>query len=105
MWSFMELPAESASAQGTGELVALWCAKLIGTLLALLAGLRVRWAENIFALICGLSVLAILPSLYTELSVSPIAFFCSLVECIVKAIAFVSLVLRRRRILQPNRSE
>jgi hypothetical protein len=89
------LPAESAVAQGTVEQTALWCSKLVVAALALAVGLRVRWAETVFAFICGLSLLAIIPALYTELSVSPDAFFYSLVECVVKAAALIGLVLRR----------
>jgi hypothetical protein len=96
VWSLVELPAESALAHGSSERLALWCSKLIVSFLALLAGLRVRWAENIFTFICALSVLVIVPALYTELSASQTAFLYSLIECIVKAMMLATLVLRGR---------
>ncbi len=51
-----------------------------------------RWAERIFAFICVTSLLAVVPALPYEITVSPTVFFCSLVECIVKAVAFATFV-------------
>lgn len=91
IWSLAEMPVELAAVDGDAIAPLLFSK-------ALLAGIGVgaawgaRWAERIFAFICITSLLAVVPALPYEMTVSPIVFFCSFVECIVKAVALATFV-------------
>jgi hypothetical protein len=91
IWSLAEMLVELAVLDGDAIAPLLFSK-------ALLAGIGVgaawgaRWAERIFAFICITSLLAVVPALPYEMTVSPVVFFCSFVECIVKAVAFATFV-------------
>jgi hypothetical protein len=92
LWSLVELPVELAVTPERSAMVALLISKAMVVAVSVGALLRVRWAECAFLFICALSLLAIVPALSFEMTAYPLAFRCSLLECIFKALAFVTVV-------------
>ena len=91
IWSLVEMPVELAAVDGDAIAPLLFSKALLAGIGAG-AAWGARWAERIFAFICITSLLAVVPALPSEMTVCPIVFFCSFVECIVKAVAFATFV-------------
>lgn len=97
VWSLAEAPFEIASAATVSEKLVLLSSKAIVGLIALLAGTRIRWAEFVFVFICALSILAIVPGLADEMTISWSVFGWSFAECAIKAFALFAFARRRRQ--------
>jgi hypothetical protein len=92
-WSLIETPFEISTLEFNTWVFALIVSKIIVILISIAAIKRVRFARAIFALGCGLSVLAIasaLPFVYTQsVEIATI----SAVECVLKAACLGALCL------------
>jgi hypothetical protein len=99
-WSLIEAPLELNVSDAYAGVLALVLSKLvlIGTGLAAVA--KVRFAREVFAFICGASVLAIAPGLPTEFKQSFAIAMISAVECISKAACVLAFGLATSRAKQ-----
>jgi len=89
-WSLIEAPLELDVSDAYAGVFALVLSKLvlIGTGLAAVA--KVRFAREVFAFICGASVLAIAPALPMEFKQSFATAMFSTVECFSKAACVIA---------------
>ncbi|WP_176053117.1 hypothetical protein [Paraburkholderia caribensis] len=87
--SLIEIPFELPGYTGSVELVALLISKAIYVLVVSFMAMGSRVARIAFMLICGTSVLAILPAIPTEHSNFHMGFELSVLECIVKLAALI----------------
>jgi hypothetical protein len=95
LWSLIETALElTQTSDGSPAVVVVLSTVAIVTM-GSLALFQLRWAKQVFLFICALSILAIAPALCFELTARPAGFFYSLIECAVKAAAFVAIVLER----------
>jgi hypothetical protein len=92
-WSLIEMPAEFDPSAGDLGVAALAIAKIAWTVIGIAAARGIRRAQWIFSFLCGLSLVAIVPGLPVELHESAWIFTQSLVECLLKAGALLSLSL------------
>jgi hypothetical protein len=92
IWSLVEIPVELDVSRGGVEIAALLFSKAMVVIIGFGATLGTRCASRVFAFICGMSLLAVVPALFFEMKTSPVDFFYSFVECILKALAFVTFV-------------
>lgn len=75
------------------QAVGLFVAKLIAVTLALFAARGNRGGKLLFSLLCTVSVISIVPSLSYEFVMSTELFLLSLVECPLKGLFCVSIVI------------
>jgi hypothetical protein len=87
--SLIEIPFEFPGSTGTVELAALLFSKAIYVLVVSFMAMGSRVARIIFMLICGTSVLAILPAIPAEYSNFPVGFELSVLEFAVKLAALI----------------
>lgn len=92
VWSVFELPWEIYSGASTRDVIACIAAKLLWVALVgfVLAGSRV--ARIVYAFLCTIGLMAVAFGLPVEFRMFPLGFVLSLVECALKATAFVCLV-------------
>lgn len=94
-WSLIEAPAEFDPSSGMPGLLALAIAKTIWLAIGVAAIRGMKRAQTLFAFLCGLSLVAMVPGLPVELNESMWLFAQSLVECVLKAGALFALWLPR----------
>ncbi|MEI6001648.1 hypothetical protein H3V53_32140 [Paraburkholderia bengalensis] len=94
-WALVEIPLELSLAPTFDEQLAILFSKALLGAVVFGAANRVRWTEVVFMLNCILSILAVAPSLPTEMVVLPIAFWFSFVECLLKGIALLIFAFSR----------
>jgi hypothetical protein len=94
-WSLLEIPLELAATTGAGAAAALLCSKGLIVVIGFGTILGARWAGRVFVFICVMSLLAVVPTLFLELRTSPVDFYFSFVECILKALALAALACCR----------
>ncbi len=89
-WALIEAPLELGGATNSTSLLAVMASKVLMCLIGTAAIANMHFARQVFAFICGASVLAIAPALPLEyVRCIPIALF-STVECLVKAACVAS---------------
>ncbi|NVH75774.1 hypothetical protein FSB08_25350 [Paraburkholderia sp. JPY432] len=98
LWALVELPVEYAVAQNDTERLVLALATATWVLLALFAIRGSAVARGTFGFLCVSSVLAIAPTLPVEFTTFPVSFWLSLVECVLKGLAFAGFLLRHTAI-------
>jgi hypothetical protein len=92
-WALIEAPLELIGSINSTSLLALVTSKMLMCVIGAAAIANLRFARQVFAFICGASVLAIAPALPLEYTrCIPIALF-STVECISKAACVASLAV------------
>jgi len=92
-WALIETPLELIGSINSTSLLAVVISKLLMCVAGAAAIANLRFARQVFAFICGASVLAIAPALPLEYThCIPIALF-STVECISKAACVASLAV------------
>jgi hypothetical protein len=102
-WSLIEAPLELGVSDAHAGLLALFLSKLVVVGIGLAAVVRVRFAREMFAFICGASVLAIAPALPMEFNQSfAIAIFSS-IECFSKAACVIAFGVASTREKQARR--
>ncbi|MEM5329214.1 hypothetical protein VSR34_21840 [Paraburkholderia sp. JHI2823] len=94
LWALVELPVAYWNAADDVERAALAASTLIWLAIVFRVLKGGATARGIFVFLCALSVLAVAPALPAEYANFPIAFWLSLVECVVKCGLFVVLVTR-----------
>ena len=92
-WSLIETPLEIGALNLNTWLLALAMSKFIVILIGIAAIANVRVARTIFALICGISVLAIVPALPYVYTRSVGIAVISTLESVLKAVCLASLCL------------
>jgi len=99
LWSLLELPWEFKAGSGYEEIVALLLSKIILLGLAACSIRGGRIARCAFLLICLMSVLAVASEIPLEYEHSRSLALLSMVECLGKSMAFITialLILRNR---------
>ncbi|WP_193727981.1 hypothetical protein [Paraburkholderia franconis] len=91
----IETPAELDPSLGHMGIAALAIAKIFCTAIGLAAVRGVGRAQWLFSFLCGLSLVAIVPGLPIELDESVWVFSQSLIECLLKAGALLTLRISR----------
>jgi hypothetical protein len=91
LWALAELPLELVTSDSIVGAAALLFAMVVFLAIAKLTLKGVIWARALFALICGLSVLAIAPALPTEFQRFPTGFVFSLGELLTKGLALLAV--------------
>lgn len=93
LWSLLEAPWELTPVDDTTRVIALVVSKclLLGVGAAAIWG--VRYTRAAFAFLCGISVLAVAPTLPFVYSISQSLFALALVECVLKAAVAMSCAL------------
>ncbi|CAB3764811.1 hypothetical protein [Paraburkholderia humisilvae] len=97
LWSLIETPFELADCASAAQSAALVFSKLLLVILIACACSRTSVAlpaRLITLFICGASVLAIVPTLPSELRSDGVAFVLSVAECVLKIFAIVVLASR-----------
>ncbi|MFM0205022.1 hypothetical protein PQR53_34960 [Paraburkholderia fungorum] len=92
-WSLVETPLEIGALNLNTWLLALAASKFIVILIGTAAIARVRGARTVFALVCGISVLAIVPALPFVYTRSVGIAVISAVECVLKGAFLGALCL------------
>jgi hypothetical protein len=96
-WSLIEAPAEFDPSAGLAGLLALSVAKIIWLAIGVAAVRGIRKAQTLFAFLCALSLVAVVPGLPVELNESGWLFAQSMTECVLKAGALLMLWVPRAR--------
>jgi hypothetical protein len=93
LWSLLETPWELTPADDPTRVAALVASKclLVGIGVAALFG--VRYTRAAFFVLCGISVLAVAPTLPFVYSISHSLFALALIECVLKASVATSCAL------------
>jgi len=100
LWALFETPWEMSPADDGMQTLALLAAKLLLVCTALCAVQGSHLARLAFAFLCGSSLIAVGSTLPFECIASTRLFGLSFVECVLKALLLLSLVISRLR--QPS---
>jgi len=85
-WTLIEMPVELGMSAGDRSLPALFLARLIVVVVGLAAIVDVRFSRTIFTFLCGISVLAVAPTLPLQFDDSPTCSLILSIECAIKAV-------------------
>lgn len=93
LWSVLETPLEFAPADDPTRVAALVASKCLLLAVGAAAICGVRYTRAAFAVVCGVSVLAVAPTLPFVYSISHSLFALALGECVLKAAVAASCAL------------
>jgi hypothetical protein len=104
IWSLLEAPLELGMDSSTGNVVGLVAAKTMVLSIGFAARSRMRFARLAFALLCGASVLAIVPSLPLMYKYTPLISLVSAIECALKALYLIAFCRVTGRVARRGRA-
>jgi hypothetical protein len=104
IWSLLEAPLELGMDSSPGNVVGLVAAKTMVLSIGFAARSRMRFARLAFALLCGASVLAIVPSLPLMVKYTPLISLVSAIECALKALYLIAFCRVTGRVARRGRA-